>query len=170
MPASARSVVAIASRELARAQAQARELGVERAHGSYEALLADPQVDAVYVSLPNELHHEWSMHALAAGKHVLCEKPYSRSPDDVQEAFAAADAAGVVLAEAFMWRHHPQTLRLASSSPTARSASCAWCARPSASCSRIRATCACWRSSRAAAPWTSAATASALRACWPATP
>ena len=106
-------VVAIASRELARAQAQARELGVETAHGSYEALLADPSVDAVYVSLPNELHHEWSLRAIAAGKHVLCEKPYSRSAAEVHEAFAAAEAAGVVLAEALMWRHHPQTLRLA---------------------------------------------------------
>jgi len=106
-------VVAIASRRLERAEAQARELGIERALGSYEALLGDPGIDAVYVSLPNELHHEWSMHAIAAGKHVLCEKPYSRSPAEVAEAFAAADAAGVVLAEAFMWRHHPQTLELA---------------------------------------------------------
>jgi xylose dehydrogenase (NAD/NADP) len=106
-------VVAIASRELGRAQAQARELGVDTAHGSYEALLADPDVDAVYVSLPNELHHEWSLRAIAAGKHVLCEKPYSRSADAVREAFAAADAAGVLLAEALMWRHHPQALRLA---------------------------------------------------------
>jgi predicted dehydrogenase len=105
-------VVAIASRELARAQAQALELGVDRAHGSYDALLADPSVDAVYVSLPNELHHEWSLRAIAAGKHVLCEKPYSRNAEDVQTAFAAAEAAGVVLAEALMWRHHPQTLRL----------------------------------------------------------
>ncbi|HET6173557.1 MAG TPA: Gfo/Idh/MocA family oxidoreductase [Gaiellales bacterium] len=106
-------VVAIASRESARAEAQARELGVETAHGSYEALLADPSVDAIYVSLPNELHHEWSMRAIAAGKHVLCEKPYSRSADEVREAFAAAAAAGVVLTEALMWRHHPQALRLA---------------------------------------------------------
>ena len=106
-------VVAIASRERARAEAQARELGIERAHGSYEALLADPDVDAVYVSLPNELHHEWSLRAIAAGKHVLCEKPYSRSAEQVHEAFAAAGAAGVVLAEALMWRHHPQTLELA---------------------------------------------------------
>jgi xylose dehydrogenase (NAD/NADP) len=106
-------VVAIASRERARAEAQARELEIERAHGSYEALLADPDVDAVYVSLPNELHHEWSLRAIAAGKHVLCEKPYSRSADDVREAFAAAGAAGLVLAEALMWRHHPQALELA---------------------------------------------------------
>ena len=107
------SVVAIASRQLGRAEAQARELGIERAHGSYEALLADPEVDAVYVSLPNEMHHEWTMHAIAAGKHVLCEKPYSRSAAEVQTAFDAAAAAGVVLAEAFMWRHHPQALTLA---------------------------------------------------------
>jgi len=106
-------VVAIASRDLERAQAQALELGVERAHGSYDALLADSSVDAVYISLPNELHHEWSLRAIAAGKHVLCEKPYSRSADEVQTAFAAAAAAGVVLAEALMWRHHPQALRLA---------------------------------------------------------
>jgi xylose dehydrogenase (NAD/NADP) len=108
------TVVAIASRELARAEAQARQLGVGRALGSYDALLADAAVDAVYVSLPNELHHEWTMRALAAGKHVLCEKPYSRSPGEVREAFAAAAAAGLVLAEALMWRHHPQTLELAS--------------------------------------------------------
>ena len=107
------SVVAVASRRLDRAEAQARELGIERAHGSYEALLADPGVDAVYISLPNEMHHEWTMRVLAAGKHVLCEKPYSRSAEAVQAAFAAAEAAGLVLAEAFMWRHHPQALRLA---------------------------------------------------------
>ncbi len=106
-------VVAIASRQAGRADEQARELGVARTHGSYEALLADPEVDAVYISLPNELHHEWTMHAIAAGKHVLCEKPYSRRPADVEEAYDAAEAAGVVLAEAFMWRHHPQTLKLA---------------------------------------------------------
>jgi D-xylose 1-dehydrogenase (NADP+, D-xylono-1,5-lactone-forming) len=105
-------VVAVASRDLGRAETQARELEIERAHGSYEALLADPEVDAVYVSLPNDLHHEWSLRAIAAGKHVLCEKPYSRSADEVQDAFAAAGAAGVVLAEALMWRHHPQTLEL----------------------------------------------------------
>jgi xylose dehydrogenase (NAD/NADP) len=106
-------VVAVASRKLERARAQAGELGIGRAHGSYEALLADPGVDAVYISLPNELHHEWSLRALAAGKHVLCEKPYSRSAAEVQEAFSLAASAGLVLAEALMWRHHPQTLRLA---------------------------------------------------------
>jgi predicted dehydrogenase len=102
-------VVAVASRDAAKAKTYAAEHGLDRAHGSYEALLEDPEVDAVYVSLPNSLHHAWTMHALAAGKHVLCEKPYSRSPVEVEEAFDAADAAGLVLAEAFMYRHNPQT-------------------------------------------------------------
>jgi predicted dehydrogenase len=102
-------VVAVASRDRARAEAYAVERGIGRAHGSYDALLADDAVDAVYISLPNGMHHEWTMHALAAGKHVLCEKPYSRRPADVIEAFDAADAAGLVLMEAFMYRHHPQT-------------------------------------------------------------
>ena len=105
-------VVAIGSRDLARAEAQAAELGVPRALGSYEAVLEDPEVDAVYVSLPNALHVPWAIRALQAGKHVLCEKPLTRRPDDAEAAFAAADAAGRVLMEAFMWRHHPQTRRL----------------------------------------------------------
>jgi D-xylose 1-dehydrogenase (NADP+, D-xylono-1,5-lactone-forming) len=106
-------VVAVASRDGARAEAYAREHGIERAHGSYEALLADPGVDAVYVSLPNSLHVDWSVRALEAGKHVLCEKPFARRPEDVELAFDAADHAGLVLAEAFMYRHHPQTARVA---------------------------------------------------------
>jgi D-xylose 1-dehydrogenase (NADP+, D-xylono-1,5-lactone-forming) len=101
-------IAAVASRDAARAQAYASEHGIPRAHGSYEALLEDPEVDAVYISLPNGLHHEWTMKALAAGKHVLCEKPYSRRPADVEEAWDAAKAAGLVVMEAFMWRHHPQ--------------------------------------------------------------
>ena len=106
-------VVAVASRDAGRADAYAAEHGIATAHGSYEALLADPDVEAVYVSLPNGMHHEWTMHALAAGKHVLCEKPYTRHPHQAEEAFDAADAAGLVLAEAFMYRHHPQTARVA---------------------------------------------------------
>jgi len=102
-------VVAVASRDRGRAEAYAREHGIARAHGSYDALLADPEVDAVYVSLPNALHHEWTLHALEAGKHVLCEKPYSRRPADVEEAFEAASTRGLVVMEAFMWRHNPQT-------------------------------------------------------------
>jgi predicted dehydrogenase len=106
-------VVAVGSRDAARAEAYAAEHGIPAAHGSYEALLADPGVDAVYVSLPNGMHHAWTMHALAAGKHVLCEKPYTRRPDEAEAAFAAAEAAGLVLAEAFMYRHHPQTATVA---------------------------------------------------------
>ena len=102
-------VVAVGSRDAARAQAYAGEHGIPRPHGSYEALLADPEVDAVYVSLPNGMHHDWTMQALAAGKHVLCEKPYTRHPAEVEEAFDAAEAAGLVLMEAFMYRHNPQT-------------------------------------------------------------
>jgi predicted dehydrogenase len=106
-------VVAVASRDAGRADAYAAEHGIATAHGSYEALLADPDVEAVYISLPNGMHHEWTMYALAAGKHVLCEKPYTRHPHEAEEAFDAADAAGLVLAEAFMYRHHPQTARVA---------------------------------------------------------
>jgi D-xylose 1-dehydrogenase (NADP+, D-xylono-1,5-lactone-forming) len=102
-------VVAVASRDAARAEAYAAEHGIPRGHGSYEALLADPEVDAVYVSLPNSLHVEWSVRALEAGKHVLCEKPLARRPDEVARAFDAAERAGRVLTEAFMYRHHPQT-------------------------------------------------------------
>ena len=101
--------MAVGSRDPARAEAYSRRHGLERAHGSYEALLADGEVDAVYVSLPNGLHHEWTMKALEAGKHVLCEKPYSRHPGEVEEAFSLAEREGLVLTEAFMYRHHPQT-------------------------------------------------------------
>jgi D-xylose 1-dehydrogenase (NADP+, D-xylono-1,5-lactone-forming) len=105
--------VAVASRESLRAQAYALEHAIPRPYGSYEELLDDPDVDAVYNPLPNSLHHEWTMRALAAGKHVLCEKPYSRHPAEVDEAFDRADGAGLVLMEAFMYRHHPQTHRVA---------------------------------------------------------
>jgi predicted dehydrogenase len=105
-------VVAVASRDAGRAREHADELGISRALGSYEELLGDPEVDAVYISLPNGMHVEWSVRALDAGKHVLCEKPLSRSPEEVERAFDAADRNERVLAEAFMWRHHPQALRL----------------------------------------------------------
>ncbi|MCW2983518.1 MAG: gfo/Idh/MocA family oxidoreductase [Conexibacter sp.] len=101
-------VVAVASRDAARAQAYAAAKGIPRAHGSYEALLADPEVDVVYVSLPNALHLPWATRALKAGKHVLCEKPLSRRAAEVEAAFDVADAEGLVLTEGFMWRHHPQ--------------------------------------------------------------
>ena len=106
-------VVAVASRDAQRAETYAAEHGIATAHGSYETLLADPDVEAVYISLPNGMHHEWTMQALAGGKHVLCEKPYTRHPGEAEEAFDAADAAGLVLAEAFMYRHHPQTAAVA---------------------------------------------------------
>jgi len=105
------SVVAVGSRSLDRAAEFASRFGIVRIHGSYEALLADPEVDAVYISVPNSLHHPMTMLALAAGKHVLAEKPYTRHPAEVVEAFDAAEMAGLFLMEAFMWRHSPQTRR-----------------------------------------------------------
>jgi predicted dehydrogenase len=105
-------VAAVASRDQARADAYAREHGIATAYGSYETLLADPSIDAVYISLPNALHCEWSIRALEAGKHVLCEKPMSTDPSAVAAVFEVAEAQGLVCMEAFMWRHHPQTRRL----------------------------------------------------------
>jgi D-xylose 1-dehydrogenase (NADP+, D-xylono-1,5-lactone-forming) len=105
-------IVAVASRDAARAQSFADGHGIPRAHGSYEALLADAEVDAVYVPLPNSLHVEWTKRALEAGKHVLCEKPMDRRPAQVERAFEVAEKHGLILSEAFMWRHHPQTARL----------------------------------------------------------
>jgi D-xylose 1-dehydrogenase (NADP+, D-xylono-1,5-lactone-forming) len=103
--------VAVGSRDAARAQSWASARGVARAYGSYEELLADDDLDAIYNPLPNSMHVEWSVRALEAGKHVLCEKPMSRQPEDVERAFDAAERTGLVLAEAFMWRHHPQLER-----------------------------------------------------------
>jgi D-xylose 1-dehydrogenase (NADP+, D-xylono-1,5-lactone-forming) len=105
-------VVAVASRDPARAKAYAGEWGIPRAHGTYEALLDDPDVEAIYISLPNSLHVEWSIKALEAGKHVLVEKPFDKRPERVEEAFDAAERAGRLLMEAFMYRHNPQTKRL----------------------------------------------------------
>jgi predicted dehydrogenase len=102
-------IVAVGSRDAAVAQAYASEHAIERAHGSYEALLEDGDVDAVYIGLPNGMHHSWALRALEAGKHVLVEKPFTRHADEVESAYAAAEAAGLVLMEAFMYRHHPQT-------------------------------------------------------------
>lgn len=105
-------IVAVASRDAARAEAYAGEHGIERAHGSYEALLADPGVDAVYVPLPNSLHVDWTRRALEAGKHVLCEKPLTERVEEAEALFDLAERQGLVLAEAFMYRHNPQTRRL----------------------------------------------------------
>jgi D-xylose 1-dehydrogenase (NADP+, D-xylono-1,5-lactone-forming) len=105
-------LVGVASRDQARADEYARTWEIERAYGSYEALLADPDIEAVYISLPNTLHCEWSIRALEAGKHVLCEKPLSRHVGEVAAAFDAAERTGRLLMEAFMYRHNPQTKRL----------------------------------------------------------
>lgn len=105
-------LLAMASRDPERAQAYANEKGIERAHVSYEALLADPEVDVVYISLPNSLHAEWSIKAAEAGKHVLCEKPIALSLEDVDAITEASTKYGVIIAEAFMYRHHPQTLKV----------------------------------------------------------
>jgi predicted dehydrogenase len=106
------AVVAVASREQASADAYAREHEIPRAHGSYDALLADDEVEAIYISLPNSMHVEWSIRALEAGRHVLCEKPLSARPAEVERAFDTAERSGRLLMEAFMWRHNPQTGRL----------------------------------------------------------
>jgi D-xylose 1-dehydrogenase (NADP+, D-xylono-1,5-lactone-forming) len=105
-------LVGVASRTQERAEQYGSWWEIPRAYGSYEALLADDEIDAVYISLPNTLHCEWSVKALEAGKHVLCEKPLSRHPDEVAAAFDTADRTGRFLSEAFMWRHNPQTARL----------------------------------------------------------
>jgi predicted dehydrogenase len=100
-------VVAIASRDAAQARIVADELGIPTAHGSYEALLADPNVDVIYIPLPNHLHAEWTIAAAGAGKHVLCEKPLALTVGDAQRMVDACADAGVRLMEAFMYRHHP---------------------------------------------------------------
>jgi predicted dehydrogenase len=100
-------VLAIASRDEGRARSAGAALGIPRSYGSYEALLADPDVDAVYVPLPNHLHPEWTTRAARAGKHVLCEKPLAMTSDEAREMVAACEAAGVLLMEAFMYRLHP---------------------------------------------------------------
>jgi predicted dehydrogenase len=105
-------LVGVASRDRARAEAYAREWEIPRAYGSYEEMLDDPEIEAVYISLPNTMHSEWSIRSLEAGKHVLCEKPFSRHPEEVAAAFDVAERTGLFLSEAFMYRHNPQTKRL----------------------------------------------------------
>ena len=105
------TVTAIASRDLAKAQAAAGALGIARAYGSYEELLADPEIDVVYNPLPNQLHVPLTIQAAEAGKHVLCEKPVSMTPDEARSLLAVRERTGVVIGEAFMIRSHPQWLR-----------------------------------------------------------
>jgi predicted dehydrogenase len=105
-------LLAVGSRKQAFADQYAREWKIERAHGSYEALINDPEIDVIYNSLPNYLHAEWTIKALKAGKHVLCEKPFALSLAEVDSMTKTAKETGKVLAEAFMYRHHPQTLKV----------------------------------------------------------
>jgi predicted dehydrogenase len=108
LAASNARVVALASRDQARAEAAVAELPAGRAYGGYEALLEDPEVEAVYIPLPNGLHAEWVTRAAAAGKHVLCEKTLGLTPDETRAMVGVCERAGVLLMEAFMYRHHPQ--------------------------------------------------------------
>ena len=104
-------IVAIGSRNLEAAQKAAAELGIPKAYGSYEELLADPDIEAVYNPLPNHLHVPWSVKAAEAGKHVLCEKPLSMDAAEAQTLLDARDRTGVLMQEAFMVRSHPQWVR-----------------------------------------------------------
>lgn len=105
-------IAAVASRSRESAERYAHQHGIERAYGAYESLLADPEIDVVYISLPNSMHVEWTLRALEAGKHVLCEKPLSRRADEASRCFDLAERQGRLLMEAFMYRHHPQTQRV----------------------------------------------------------
>ena len=101
------NLYAVAGRSKEKAQAFQKEFGFEKAYDSYDVLLSDPQVEAVYIPLPNELHYEWTMKAMRAGKHVLCEKPLAPTPEQVERLYAAAEEYGVVLMEAFAYLHSP---------------------------------------------------------------
>lgn len=105
-------LLAVASRSLEKAQEYAAEWDIPKAYGSYQAMLDDPEIAVVYNSLPNSLHTEWTVKALQAGKHVLCEKPLATTLEEVDAMQAAAQSTGKYLAEAFMYRHHPQTLKV----------------------------------------------------------
>jgi len=105
-------VTAIASRDMAKGEAAAAELGIPKLYGSYEKLLADPEIEAVYIPLPNHLHVPWSIRAAEAGKHVLCEKPIGMNAAEARELMAVRDRTGVVIGEAFMVQTHPQWARM----------------------------------------------------------
>src|SRR6266550_2076541 len=104
-------VTAIASRDPGKAESVARDLGIAKAYGSYEELLADPQIEAIYNPLPNQLHVPWSIKAAEAGKHVLCEKPLSVTVAEAKSLLAVQERTGVIIAEGFMVHGHPQWLR-----------------------------------------------------------
>lgn len=101
-------VAAIASRHIDKAKSTAEELHIPAAYGSYEELLEDPSIEAVYIPLPNHLHKEWTIRAAEAGKHILCEKPMALTEAEASDMAEAAAKAGVLLSEAFMYRHHPR--------------------------------------------------------------
>ena len=102
------AVTAVASRDAQRARQFADDLNIPKSYGDYQALLDDPEIDAVYIPLPNHLHKPWTLKAAQAGKHILCEKPLALTPAECQEMFAAAEDHGVLLMESFMYRHHPR--------------------------------------------------------------
>lgn len=106
-------VSAVAARDVARAEAFAQQFGIPRVSPSYQALIEDPDIDAVYIALPISLHHEWTLAALASGKHVLCEKPLACNASEAEELVAAAASADRVMCEAFHWRYHPLAARIA---------------------------------------------------------
>src|SRR5215813_5896676 len=105
-------IVAIASRDARKAEEAARSLAIPRWHGSYEALLADPEIDVIYIPLPNHLHVPWSIRAAEASKHVLCEKPVGLNAAEVRQLIDARDRARVKIGEGFMVRTHPRWLRV----------------------------------------------------------
>jgi len=105
-------IVAIASRDLRKARECSEKLGIHQAYEGYDTLLADREIDAVYISLPNSMHHEWCIKAAKAGKHILCEKPLATSVDESQEMIYEAQKKSVFLQEGFMYRYHPQTLKM----------------------------------------------------------
>jgi xylose dehydrogenase (NAD/NADP) len=105
-------LAAVASRTLEKAESYARQWKIPKAYGSYEALLAAPDIDIIYNALPNHLHAEWTIKSVEAGKHVLCEKPFALTVEEVDAMEAAAKKTGRTVAEAFMYRHHPQTLEV----------------------------------------------------------
>ena len=105
-------VVAVAARDPARAEKFARKRGIPKVHATYEDLVADPEIDAIYNPLPNGLHAEWTLNAIAAGKHVLCEKPFTANAPEAETVARAADATGLVVMEAFHYRYHPLAQRM----------------------------------------------------------